>query len=668
MSSSSSNYSSSSSSSMPITFTEQLNQIIAGQNPENLVLFTFTPNSGFEYLDDQQILFKFKTENENFLEYSSLLNPTTPSAIESASNCYVPEDDDINIHHSPKFYVDLIIKNSGAKNISARSQEEKYKEESVKYSFVMPRFTWDTDLRVDAISSNVSYMPLEDSIGSFWAGTSDSKIHKIEYTANVASEAFSSDIGGDIKNILVNKDGDQMYISTDKEIKKQTVGHSLDDASQLQLFITDDVSLSSKTKIMSYHGDQIWTALPELGVLQKLNLDTLVNEEEITGFDAPFKVVKSKFHNAFFIAGTNVLWKYDGAVSAVYSIEGYDIFDFDISDNGLIMISFNGPNDGYLRILDRNLFRLIKNEKITNGQAKFCKFCENNFFYGISEVDVGGDQFTVNNHIYNTLNGDYNIVESPSVIFRYVAPVAPTAATSPINIEYPNDNENVILGEDVDILWKSDKSSNDSVKIELYKAGENLKTIVDSTPNTGVFTWSVSSVLELSSDYKIKITWIANEVNSANEDISDNYFSILDEFPTSSEIDFLGSIGVDYDKLNNQIVVVLQSGLVGFLSFEDLIFTGWVDSGIIDYTSMVVKNEIIKEIGTVSKVRIFVGSNPYLSDKWDSGVVETALDCIYYGGGDNLVPGETYYVNIQVYSSDSGWSEIQTKKWIMPKK
>jgi hypothetical protein len=43
------------------------------------------------------------------------------------------------------------------------------------------------------------------------------------------------------------------------------------------------------------------------------------------------------------------------------------------------------------------------------------------------------------------------------------------------------------------------------------------------------------------------------------------------------------------------------------------------------------------------------------------------LNSIYYGGGDNLVPGETYYVNIQVYSEDSGWSEVQTKTWIMPK-
>jgi hypothetical protein len=128
----------SSSSSEPIKFTEVLNQIVAGNNPDNLILFTYTPEGGFDYEgDDQTIQFQFRTVNNEFFNYDTLLNPTTPTEIEGSSNCYVPEDDDVNIKHDPIFYVDLIVKDSGVKNVSVRSQEEKYQEESVKYSFIM---------------------------------------------------------------------------------------------------------------------------------------------------------------------------------------------------------------------------------------------------------------------------------------------------------------------------------------------------------------------------------------------------------------------------------------------------------------------------------------------------------------------------------------------------
>ena len=669
--SSGSSFSSSSSSSAPFTFTEQLNQIIAGNNPDNLMLFTYTPESGFsENVDDNKIFFQFRTVNNEFFNYDTLLNPTTPTEIASASNCYVPQDDDVDIKHDPIFYVDLIVKDSGVKDISVRSQEEKYKDEQVKYSFIIPKFTWNQDLITDAIASNVAYTPLDDATGSFWAGTSDDKLYKIEYSANVAAEAFSTNEEGTIKNLLVNSDGDQMYVTTDEKLKKYTVGHYIDNADQPQLFITEDVSIDNVYKVMSWYDANIWSALPELGTIQELDQDFLTKKNEISGFDAPFKIIRSDYHNATFVAGTNVLWKYDGTIKAIYAIEGYEISDFDISDNGLLCIALNGADDSYLRVIDRNFFRLLINERFTDGLARFCKFCSNDFFYGLSEIDIGGDQFVAQHHTYNTINGSYNVTQSPNVLFTPQVEETPTPATDPVEIEYPNGGENVLIGGELEVLWKSNKSVNDSVKIELYKEGTFLRTITNSTPNTGVFSWTVPATLGIASDYKIRMEWLANEVNDANEDFSDADFNMVDIFPSSSEteIEFFGSIGVDYDRQNNQMVIVLKSGLVGFLSFDDFSFQGWVDSGIIDYTAMVVKNEKIKEIGTVSKVRIFVGSKPYLSDRWDSGVIETDLNSIYYGGGDNLVPGESYYVNIQVYSADSGWSEVQTKKWIMPKK
>ena len=202
--SSSSSSSQSSSSSLPVDFTEQLNQIIAGNNTDNLILFKFTPESGFPSDDtSQRLQFSFRTVNNSFLNYSELTNPSTPSEIASTSNCYVPEDDDINIHHDPIFFVDLIVKNSGVQNISVRSQKDKYHDDDVKYSFLIPKFTWSEDLIVDAISSNVSYDPLEDAVGAFWAGTTDEDINKLEYTSNVVSKSFSTSMNSVVRHFTI---------------------------------------------------------------------------------------------------------------------------------------------------------------------------------------------------------------------------------------------------------------------------------------------------------------------------------------------------------------------------------------------------------------------------------------------------------------------------------
>jgi hypothetical protein len=94
-------------------------------------------------------------------------------------------------------------------------------------------------------------------------------------------------------------------------------------------------------------------------------------------------------------------------------------------------------------------------------------------------------------------------------------------------------------------------------------------------------------------------------------------------------------------------------------------FYGLLDSGIDDVTCLSTGKNLITDYEQTSKVRIYVGTDKYLNNLWDSGIVETSASSMYYGGGNNLIMGNTYYLNIQVYSDVYGWSEIQTKKWIM---
>ena len=80
-----------------------------------------------------------------------------------------------------------------------------------------------------------------------------------------------------------------------------------------------------------------------------------------------------------------------------------------------------------------------------------------------------------------------------------------------------------------------------------------------------------------------------------------------------------------------------------------------------------VNNTDVKVLDRQYQVRVFVGSEKHLNDRWDSGVIETDWTAMYYGGGNNLVPGKKYYAHIQTFSKELGWGELQIKEFTMAK-
>ena len=66
------------------------------------------------------------------------------------------------------------------------------------------------------------------------------------------------------------------------------------------------------------------------------------------------------------------------------------------------------------------------------------------------------------------------------------------------------------------------------------------------------------------------------------------------------------------------------------------------------------------------KVRMFVGSSEGANDRWDSGEVETSVQEMLYGGGDNLSPGEAYWMSISVMDEAGGWSQPALRKFVVP--
>ena len=99
-----------------------------------------------------------------------------------------------------------------------------------------------------------------------------------------------------------------------------------------------------------------------------------------------------------------------------------------------------------------------------------------------------------------------------------------------INVVFPNGGEFFKLGENIDIQWTSNKSSNDIVKISLYYDNDEILIIASRTLNTGEFRWTVPFTLPEVNGYRIKVEWISpGEKQKENYDMSDNYFSLSQE-------------------------------------------------------------------------------------------------------------------------------------------
>ena len=135
---------------------------------------------------------------------------------------------------------------------------------------------------------------------------------------------------------------------------------------------------------------------------------------------------------------------------------------------------------------------------------------------------------------------------------------------------------------------------------------------------------------------------------------------------TTASLITQSAIGIGYSSVLDQIVILLASGAVMTFNLGTLVASGLAYIGIGQVSTMSVNDVVIRGFDRQIKVRIWVGSEPNLSDLWDSREIVTPLTAMYYGGGDNLTSGKTYYVNIQTCSQLNGWGEVRSSTFTMP--
>lgn len=643
---------------------------IVNQGNNDILPFTFMAESGYT-ANNSTLNFTMEVVSQKFLEYQAVIDRDNTAVMANTSSqaTYVPKNAEAEITHKSSFYVDVIGKDiSGIKDIRTHVEPYGYNFETINDEdnvFRIPKFTWENTLVPSITRTNNKYM---------WVGTSSNELNNVEYTNTSGTIISTEDLGSPVYKIMFGYGNDRMYVSSSNNLYKYAIGYYSNTSSN---DFYQELSVENPYRIImsSYNNDFVWGVESYYGKVSKLDPDTLSIIKEYSGIDAPFKVVYSSFHQAFFVAGSYWVWKIDdvlGTVKAVYGVNNYKVSDIDVSEDGKLCILLSGISDNYIRVLDSDVFTILLNEKVMSV-LRYCSYCGKGKFYILSELNygTGSSSYSATHYIFDSNSkvlGQYN---SDDYLLLTTTTTTPGIPSGAVQIVSPNGGESFQIGEKYDIQWISSKSISDYVKIDLYKSGVWYSTISDKTLNSGIYPWTVDKGIEGDSDYKIRIMWLAASSDPSNSSTSTGYFSILQNVvltttTTTTKITE-EAIGVSYDNINDQIVIMLKSGSYMLFDMVSHYVYGLNASGVSNPISLAVKNVSISSLDKQSKIRVFIGSQKYASDRWDSGEIETELTSIYYGGGNNLVPGQVYYAHIQTYSNKFGWGEIQIRQFVMPR-
>jgi len=502
--------------------------------------------------------------------------------------------------------------------------------------------------------------------------TSSHWLHGLQYSTEEATILYSEDLGSPVNKTLFGINNHYMYVSTFDKLYKYSVDNFKGEKVVKQLL---SVANDERMLMDAYQNNDnsVWAVDSYKGRVFKLNSDDLSIEETFEDFAAPFKIRYSTYHDVYFVADSYILWQIDGSgnVSIVYEINNYKLIDFDVSEKGVICMVLEGPSEDVIRILDKDKYKFLLNGGVTDVNLRFCTYCGEGRFYILGESSTDGVLYSSSHYVFDVTSNTLKRTNATQALSVTTTTTTLGTTTKAVQVTSPNGGEQLQLGAEYQITWISSKAVADAVKIDLYKGNELYVNVIESTENIGVYAWTVPDNLDEAQDYKVRITWASASSDPNDYDDSDAVFSIAESVTTTTTTTALpyteSSVGISYDNDSNQVIIMLQSGLFLVFTLSDSVVYGLIESGTTEVLSVSSNGFTIRGHDAQSKVRIFVGSELYQSDRWDSGIIDTELKSMYYGGGDNLVPGKKYYAHIQTFSELYGWGELQIREFVVPK-
>ena len=584
-----------------------------------------------------------------------------------ASNSYVPYDGSSLYHAINPLYVDVIASNVSGYAHASLAQGVVTQSFANQTVYATPRFSWNIKAFVPSggnLTSTTSPDILQyvTSLVGFNSNTILQVALNTKQNKVLATKVLTYQPNG------MGTCGARMYLSSADTFYGYSVDTYLTSSSTYssainQLGKWDNaqgaiIACVNGSDILGFTATQVVRFDSDFTLLQ--TIDGILNAK---------KIIWSSYHQEYFVSTDTTLYAIgSGAPQEIYWIKNGVLVDFSIASNGNIAMIWRFTENDVLRVIDNTAQQLVNNQSYTVNSLNSVTFSDSNVVYVWQSMDslINSDtqQYTYRgNLIYGT-----NTLATYKLSAQTIAPPAIATSTDvTISLLTPLANKTYAYGDTVNIQWVSNKSTSDKVSLELLKNGVLYYLIDGEANNNGDYKWIIPLTLERSTKYTIRATWLSLNPSDANSSIS-SLFGIADSqtaFGTTPGVS-PHVVNMDWDVKSKSVVLTWSTGLVGYFDTVALNFYGLFDTGCKQFIAATPMNAIPYIYNGFNKVRVFVGSAPQLNDKWDSGEVETALSSIYYGGGNNLTGGSTYYVNIQVYTAEFGWSKVQTQIFVMP--
>lgn len=320
---------------------------------------------------------------------------------------------------------------------------------------------------------------------------------------------------------------------------------------------------------------------------------------------------------------------------------------------------------------------------------------ETTFFLQQVETCPKGEQ-VVYSPYHNSL-----LIRSKSTIYRV------SLADETKEIIYASsfyDFKHIDVSDRGEMLLLMDGTNDHVIKI-FHKNFFNIKTeitTVQSVPITGLFTDRGKALvgLELTDKSILKFIVINFVTNTVKQNVVNSSGSLIKILPvfddrylaftTSGEVFSINPEAIEVEFEEDQPVeeesslfsvpaseeessISISSDELAKESSESSFFQKFIGvEKVHDFEKIILQVGLAgKKVQQISdsqtKMRIFVGSRPWSNDRWDSGEVETPKTSVVYGGGNNLKPGQKYFLHVLIHYLRNGWSAPQISEFIVPK-
>jgi len=203
----------------------------------------------------------------------------------------------------------------------------------------------------------------------------------------------------------------------------------------------------------------------------------------------------------------------------------------------------------------------------------------------------------------------------------------------------PGDGDALKKGSKTTIAWMAGSMVGANVRIKLYKGGLPLDTIVDSTPNTGTYSWTVASSGAAGDDYAI---YVESTSNSLRNDTGDEFAiaasPITVTAPNGGESWAPGSThAITWTWAGGS-----PSASVKIKLFKAGAFDRWINGGVANTGTYSWKIPVDLPIGDAYTVQVYAATDTTLVDYSDSpfSISTPPIQLTHPNGGEQFKPGD----------------------------